>query len=143
MTFDFLTRQTVGGTNFSQWILKQLPVVDYNKINKELLSIINEKVIQLSYTSIDLKPMADDFGYNISSPLIWNDKKRFQLQCELDAIYAHLYGLEKKEVDYILETFPIVKRKDISKYGSYRTKETILQLYDEFFWVREKIPQKN
>ena len=39
-------------------------------------------------------------------------------------------------MDYILETFPIVKRKDIDKYGSYRTKETILKLYDEFAWVK-------
>jgi len=28
-------------------------------------------------------------------------------------------------------TFPIVKRKDIAAHGSYRTKETILSVYDE------------
>jgi hypothetical protein len=33
-------------------------------------------------------------------------------------------------VAYILETFPIVKRKDEQKYGRYRTKETILEMYD-------------
>jgi hypothetical protein len=76
---------------------------------------------------------------NDNLPTIWNDKERFQLQCELDAIYAHLYGLEKEEMDYILDTFPIVKRKDIAKYGSYRSKETILQLYDEFAWVKEEM----
>ena len=59
------------------------------------------------------------------------------MKCELDTIYAHLYGLEKEELDYILETFPIVKRKDIEKYGVYRTKETILQLFDEFAWVKD------
>jgi hypothetical protein len=138
MAFDFLTRQTVGGTNFSQWILKQLPVVDYNKINSELLKIIQEKVFQLTYTANDLKPMAEEYGY-AGSAFVWNDKERFQLQCELDAIYAHLYSLEKEEMNYILETFPIVKRKDIAKYGSYRTKETILQLFDEFAWVREEV----
>jgi len=30
-----------------------------------------------------------------------------------------------------METFPIVKRKDIQKYGDYRTKLTILKIYDE------------
>ena len=30
-----------------------------------------------------------------------------------------------------MDTFPIVKRKDEEKYGSYRTKETILSIYDE------------
>jgi len=34
-------------------------------------------------------------------------------------------------VAYIMETFPIVKRKDIEKYGSYRTKNAILEVYDE------------
>jgi len=57
----------------------------------------------------------------------------------LDAIYANLYGLEKAEMDYILETFPIVKCKDIDRYGSYRTKETILKMYDVFEWVREEV----
>ncbi|GIW76102.1 MAG: hypothetical protein KatS3mg104_1165 [Phycisphaerae bacterium] len=34
-------------------------------------------------------------------------------------------------VAYIMETFPIVKRKDVEKYGCYRTKDTILEIYDE------------
>lgn len=34
-------------------------------------------------------------------------------------------------VNYVMDTFPIVKRKDETAYGSYRTKETILEIYDE------------
>jgi hypothetical protein len=34
-------------------------------------------------------------------------------------------------VEYIMETFPIVKRKDEAKYGHYRAKEAILEVYDE------------
>ena len=86
--------------------------------------------------------MADEYGYS-GSPFNWNEKERFQLQCELDAIYAHLYGLEKAEMDYILDTFPIVRRKDIDKYGTFRTKETILKLYDEFQWVKEEIDYRS
>jgi hypothetical protein len=33
-------------------------------------------------------------------------------------------------VDYILETFPIVKRKDEQAHGEYRTKRVILDTYD-------------
>jgi hypothetical protein len=29
-----------------------------------------------------------------------------------------------------MDTFPIVKRKDIEKYGDYRSKLVILQIYD-------------
>jgi len=34
-------------------------------------------------------------------------------------------------VDYIMETFPIVKRKDEEKHGEYRTKRVILEICDE------------
>jgi len=34
-------------------------------------------------------------------------------------------------VDYIMGTFPIVRRKDEKKYGEYRTKRVILEIYDE------------
>ena len=34
-------------------------------------------------------------------------------------------------MDYIMETFPIVKRKHEKLYGEYRTKRVILEMYDE------------
>ena len=33
-------------------------------------------------------------------------------------------------VAYIIDTLPIVRRKDEQQFGSYRTKETILEIYD-------------
>ena len=41
-----------------------------------------------------------------------------------------MYGIERDDVDYILETFPIVKRKDEAAHGEYRTKRVILEIYD-------------
>ena len=32
---------------------------------------------------------------------------------------------------YIMDTFPIVKRKDEAAHGAYRTRDTILAIYDE------------
>lgn len=61
----------------------------------------------------------------------WDEVRRFLLRCELDATYFHLYGIEREDVDYILETFPIVKRKDEKQFGEYRMKRVILQMYDE------------
>ena len=34
-------------------------------------------------------------------------------------------------MDYIMETFPIVKRKDEKLYVEYRTKRVIVEVYDE------------
>ena len=53
------------------------------------------------------------------------------MRCEPDAAYFHLYGISKEDVDYIMDTFPIVKRKDQTKYGSYRTKEKILEIFEK------------
>ncbi len=50
---------------------------------------------------------------------------------QLDVAYFHLYDIERDDVDYIMETFPIVKRKDEKLYGEYRTKRVILEMYDE------------
>jgi hypothetical protein len=40
----------------------------------------------------------------------------------------------------IMETFPIVKRKDEKDYGEYRTKRVILEIYDEMQWAMETGP---
>jgi hypothetical protein len=63
-------------------------------------------------------------------PFTWDAARRSQLRAELDALYAHLYGLSQEELAYILETFPIVKRKDEATYGEYRTKRLVLEAYE-------------
>jgi hypothetical protein len=64
-------------------------------------------------------------------PFMWDEERRSHLRAELDALYGHLYGLDHDELDYILDTFPIVKRKDEEEYGAYRTKRLVLEAYDE------------
>ncbi|MEU3148679.1 hypothetical protein, partial [Streptomyces sp. NPDC006999] len=60
----------------------------------------------------------------------WDESRRQVIRAELDALFFHLYGVSRNDVDYILDTFPIVRRKDEAKYGTYRTKELILAEYD-------------
>jgi hypothetical protein len=48
----------------------------------------------------------------------------------LDALYAHLYGLTRDELDYILGTFPIARRKDEDRHGEYRTRRLILEAFE-------------
>ena len=44
----------------------------------------------------------------------------------LDALYFHLYGLDRKDAEYVLSTFPIVRREDDKAFGRYRTRDLIL-----------------
>lgn len=52
------------------------------------------------------------------------------MQCELDSAFFPLYGIGRDDADYIMETFPITKRRDEQEHGEYRTKRTILEIYD-------------
>ena len=88
------------------------------------------RVLELSYTTSDLQPFAQDCRYG-GAPFRWDLKRRFLLRCELDAAFFHLYGIAREDVDYIMDTFPIVKRKDEAEHGGYWTKHVILEIYDE------------
>jgi hypothetical protein len=138
--FDYSARQKVSSTHLNFFIFKQLPIISPLNYSERVKSSIKERILKLIYNSRSLENFAKYLDYQ-GKPFIWDAKIRFELQCELDAIYAHLYQLERDDFDYILDTFPIVKRKDIDKYGSFRTKETILKMYDEFSWVKDEVNQ--
>jgi hypothetical protein len=137
--FDYFVRQKLGGASLSYFIVKQLPAFPPSHYQQScpwnqsqtLADWIKPRVLELTYTAHDLKPFAEDLGYS-GEPFIWNDDRRFQLRCELDAAFFHLYGISEADAGYILDTFPIVKAKDEEKYGSYRTKDTILRLYRQY-----------
>lgn len=55
---------------------------------------------------------------------------RAQLRAEIDAYVAHLYGLSRDYFAYILDTFPVLKRKEIQAFGEFRSKRKCLEEYD-------------
>jgi len=60
-----------------------------------------------------------------------DDEERRQLQAEIDAYVAReVYGLTRDEVDYVLDTFPIVEKRDRKELGEYRTKRLVLEAFD-------------
>ncbi len=73
-------------------------------------------------------------------PFTWNEERRMNLQYELDALYAHFYGIDHGELAYILDMFTIVRRMDEERYGEFRTKRLILECFDQLTeenWVKE------
>jgi hypothetical protein len=136
--FDYVVRQKLGGTHLKYFLMRQLPVLPPDQFTTtckwdsrfSLGNWILPRILELTYTAWDLQPFAKDCGYD-GPPFRWNVERRFLLRCELDAAYFQLYGIERDDVDYIMETFSIVKRKDEKLYGEYRTKRVILEMYDE------------
>ncbi|GIG65149.1 Eco57I restriction-modification methylase domain-containing protein [Phytomonospora endophytica] len=126
---DYCTRIKLGGTHLQLFTLKQLPFLS-PEVVKPHLSFITARVLELTYTTYDMAPFARDVGDD-GPPFVWNDDRRFVIRAELDALFFHLYGITREDVDYIMETFPIVKRKDIAAHGTFRTKDYILKYYDQ------------
>jgi hypothetical protein len=114
------------------------------------------RVLELVYTAHDMAPLAQECGYT-GHPFIWDEARRFEIRCELDAAFFHLYlpcesasGWQRAEgetteqlaalqkhfltprdaVGFILDQFPIVRQKDEQAHGRYRTRERILEIYD-------------
>ena len=92
-------------------------------------AVLKPLVLELSYTAWDLADFAADLGHS-GAPFRWNEERRALLRAEFDALIFRLYGIEREDVDYILDTFPIVKRKDEAAHGEYRTKRLILERFD-------------
>lgn len=115
------------------------------------------RVLELTYNAWDLQPFANDCGWP-GPPFRWDEDRRFLLRCELDAAFFHLYlpadeigdwrpteaetvedharlkasfPTPRDAVAYMMDSFPIVRRKDEARYdGVYRTKRVILEIYD-------------
>ncbi|CAL9641047.1 hypothetical protein SUDANB176_06348 [Streptomyces sp. enrichment culture] len=128
LAFDYVTRQKVGGTHLTYGSISQLPALSPNEILPHS-EFINPRVLELTYTSYDIAPFARDLS-DPGAPFVWDENRRSVIRAELDALFFHFYGVSRTDVEYILDTFPIVRRKDEAKYGAYRTKELILAEYD-------------
>jgi hypothetical protein len=125
---DFAARQKVGGTHLSFFTAQQLPILTPQQIAPHA-DAITPRILELTYTAHDMAPFARDLG-DAGTPFRWDEDRRAVIRAELDALFFHLYGLDRDDTAYVLDTFPIVKRKDKEKYGTYRTKDLILAEYD-------------
>lgn len=150
MVLDYCARQKTGGMHIKYNIIKQLPLIPPIKYNQKIKENITKKVVELVYSSKDICGFAEDVLKEIGNekwnlffpqnpvtdgavkPFKWDEEKRFSIQRELDAIYAYLYELSRDDLEYILNTFPIIEKSDIEKYGYFKTKEDVLRYYDEY-----------
>ena len=144
ITYDFFARHKVGGTHMNFFIYKQLPVLPPSAYDSTASAFIHPRVLELTYTSHDLKPWAQDLGYD-GPPFSFDPERRALLRAELDAYYAHLYGLTRDELRYILdpadlmgpdypsETFRVLKNNEIRQFGEYRTQRLVLEAWDRLF----------
>ena len=141
---DYCARQKIGGTSMTYFIVKQLPTIKPSQFDEAapwqphltIVDWLRPRILELTYTAWDMAPFAEDLDDidpitgRVNPPFIWDDDRRALLRAEIDAAFFHLYGITRDDVDYILDTFPIVRKHDEADHGEYRTKRLILQSYD-------------
>ena len=141
----------------STFFVKQFPVLTPNQIPSTMQWQIVKRVAELCYFNHDMDGWASELWDEMNEeqraelpklgtqqPWIYNPERRAILQAELDAIFAHLYGLNTEDLHYILdpedvcgkgcinETFRVLKDNEIRQYGEYRTKRLVLEAWNKF-----------
>ena len=157
IVFDYVTRQKVGGKSMNFFYVKQFPVLTPDQIPSTTQWQIVKRVAELCYFNHDMDGWAEELWEEMSEeqraelpqlgaqqPWVYNPERRAILQAELDAIFAHLYGLNTEDLVYILdpedicgkgcinETFRVLKDNELRQYGEYRTKRLVLEAWNKF-----------
>ena len=157
IVFDYVTRQKVGGKSMNFFYVKQFPVLTPDQIPSTMQWQIVKRVAELCYFNHDMDGWAEELWEEMSEeqraelpqlgaqqPWVYNPERRAILQAELDAIFAHLYGLDTEDLVYILdpedicgkgcinETFRVLKDNELRQYGEYRTKRLVLEAWNKF-----------
>ena len=135
---DYVARQKLGGTHLTFFVFKQLAILPPEAFTPEILDFVRSRILELTYTAEDMRPFAKALGDN-GEPFIWDERRRFIIRCELDALYFGLYfgwkewsnatvypetpkQLEELKrlfpapvdaIDHVMGTFPIVKRQEL------------------------------
>ena len=122
--FDFVCRQKIQGQNLNWYIVEQLPVVPMDGFGRRFgartaAAIIREDVLHLSCTAQDMAAFARASGHD-GAPFAWDAEDRLRRRARLDAVFFHLYGLDRAAAATVLDTFPRIRREE------GRSKELIL-----------------
>ena len=141
LPLDWAARSFISGLNMSLYIVKQFPILppeiylEPMPCGSSWLDRILPRVLELTYTSWDMRAFALDLGYD-GPPFVWDEWRRACLRAELDACYAVLYGLTRGELEWLVDApqpsqaFPIMRQREIKDFGEYRTKRLVLAAYD-------------
>lgn len=161
LPFDYISRQKVGGSHMNIFIMKQMPVLPPEFFVGNISRCVVSRVARLCYFNHDLDGWAEELWKELTpeqraelpqlgdkEPFVYDPEKRAVWQAELDAIFAHLYGLSTEDLRYILdpedvcgegcinETFRVLKDNEIRQYGEYRTKRLVMEAWYKFGYDR-------
>jgi hypothetical protein len=138
--FDFMLRQSLGGTNLNLYILKQLPMPTPDSLRKmevidgdqktPIYEYILDRALELVWTSHSLDPLGEDIRPD-EGPFKWDTSKRRDLRRDIDTVIAKAYGINRDDLSFIFDRFEILKQKEENEFGRYQRKEECLKKFDD------------
>lgn len=136
LAFDYVSRQKLSGTHMKYFTVKQLAApspAEFDAtpawIDSELADWTSPRVLELVYTSYRIAPFARDLD-DTGLPFRWLPERRNLIRAELDAAMMHVYGLQRDEVEHVLDSFFVLRKNEERDFGEFLTKRLVLAEYD-------------
>lgn len=179
---DFVIRTKLTYIHLSFFVLKQIPILMPESYEHEDMRFLLPRVLELVCVASDVEPFLadvcrccdDDTQSAVwaqweectglqSTPrerisfFKWSRERRAKVRAEIDAYYAHLYGLTRDELRYILDpkevfgsdfpsqTFRVLQQREEKEYGEYRTRRLVLDAFDRITQLprfRDDVPRR-
>lgn len=138
LVVNYCAMSKILGLNFSGFILKQLPILPPQAYSQKCpwnkdFSVgewIFQRAFELIYSNSLLEEFAKDVGF-FGSPFNPTNERRRILRAEIDAAIFVLYGLlNRDDVEFIIDQFGSLRKKDLKEHGSFKTKQLTMEIYD-------------
>ena len=139
---DYGVRQKTNAMTF--FVIEQAPVLHRSSLNVDLGWLggtasewLLPRAFELFYTNHELLALAADIDRD-HPPFIWNAERRSLIQAEIDAAMFHLYGLDREQADWILESFMVLRKYEERDHGEFRTKRLVMAAYEAMAEAKER-----
>jgi hypothetical protein len=141
LAVDYSARQRA--MNMKYFVVEQLPVPLPSALSLPTAWLgcspedwFADRVLELCYTNEELVPFAADLGRD-HPPFRWQPNRRVIIQAEIDAAVLHLYGLNRAQTEWLLDSFTVLRKYEERDQGEFRTKRVVLEIFDEIAKAKE------
>ncbi|MGJ6980682.1 Eco57I restriction-modification methylase domain-containing protein [Aestuariimicrobium soli] len=136
LAFDYFARQKISGTHLTASILRQLPLP-------------SEAVLTLAPNGLDgatwsewlascawgLSNTSTELDNAVGGSLgrvqpVIDPERRWEISREIDAAAMVLYGFGRDEVEWVLDSFDLLRAQEVRACGQFRTKNRVMELFD-------------
>lgn len=134
---EFVLRQRMQGLHLTSHLLSQVPTPRLSEVFEpcvwgarvDLSQWLAPRVAELSVTAWPLVAFAHELVASLR-PFQFVRERRLQLQCEIDAAWCMLAGLDNNEVEFMLDYLEKIRARDERQFGDYRTKLLALEIFN-------------